>query len=88
MQNFGEFNIWLGAEHGVFLRTPNKKWIRNLPEVQMDWVDSVKVLSIHPCLCTLSLCILWNAKNEVFYCTSVETFGYCRGSEEITISNH
>lgn len=41
-KNFGEFNIWLGAEHGVFLRTPNKKWIRNLPEVQMDWVDSVK----------------------------------------------
>ncbi|PWA81306.1 alpha,alpha-trehalose-phosphate synthase [Artemisia annua] len=41
-KNFGEFNIWLGAEHGVFLRTPNKKWIRNLPEVQIDWVDSVK----------------------------------------------
>ncbi|XP_071690147.1 alpha,alpha-trehalose-phosphate synthase [UDP-forming] 1-like isoform X2 [Rutidosis leptorrhynchoides] len=41
-KNFGEFNIWLGAEHGVFLRPPNKKWIRNLPEVHMDWVDSVK----------------------------------------------
>nr|GFA24060.1 alpha,alpha-trehalose-phosphate synthase [UDP-forming] 1-like [Tanacetum cinerariifolium] len=30
-------------EYGVFLRMPNKKWIRNLAEVQMDWVDSVKV---------------------------------------------
>ncbi|PWA34371.1 hypothetical protein CTI12_AA619740 [Artemisia annua] len=44
-ENFGEFNIWLCAEHGVFLRTPNKEWIRNLPEVQMDWVDSVKCLT-------------------------------------------
>ncbi|KVI00773.1 hypothetical protein Ccrd_020974 [Cynara cardunculus var. scolymus] len=41
-KNLGEFNIWLAAEHGVFLRTPNKKWIRNLPEIHMDWVDSVK----------------------------------------------
>ncbi|KAJ9558126.1 hypothetical protein OSB04_012740 [Centaurea solstitialis] len=42
-KNFGEFNIWLAAEHGVFLRTPNKKWIRNLPKIHMDWVDSMKV---------------------------------------------
>ncbi|KAL7602675.1 alpha,alpha-trehalose-phosphate synthase [UDP-forming] 1 isoform X2 [Lactuca sativa] len=41
-KNFGELNIWLAAEHGVFLRTPNKKWTRNMPQVHMDWVDSVK----------------------------------------------
>nr|GEW00879.1 reverse transcriptase domain-containing protein [Tanacetum cinerariifolium] len=34
-KNFKEFNIWLGAEYGVFLRIPNKKWIKNLPEVNI-----------------------------------------------------
>nr|GEV97119.1 alpha,alpha-trehalose-phosphate synthase [UDP-forming] 1-like [Tanacetum cinerariifolium] len=33
----------VGCRIWCVLRMPNKKWIRNLPEVQMDWVDSVKV---------------------------------------------
>ncbi|KAI3680862.1 hypothetical protein L6452_35639 [Arctium lappa] len=42
-KNFDDYNIWLAAEHGVFLRTANKKWIQNLPEnIHMDWVESVK----------------------------------------------
>ncbi|KVH89427.1 Glycosyl transferase, family 20 [Cynara cardunculus var. scolymus] len=42
-KNFGDYNIWLAAEHGVFVRTANKKWIQNLPEnIHMDWVESVK----------------------------------------------
>ncbi|KAL4562176.1 hypothetical protein LXL04_034370 [Taraxacum kok-saghyz] len=43
-KNFGELNnIWLAAEHGVFLRAPNKKWTRNMPpHLHMDWLDSVK----------------------------------------------
>nr|GEX57736.1 alpha,alpha-trehalose-phosphate synthase [UDP-forming] 1-like [Tanacetum cinerariifolium] len=42
-QNFEDFNIWLAAEHGVFLRTANKKWIQNLTDnINLDWIESVK----------------------------------------------
>lgn len=43
LQNFDEYNIWLAAEHGVFVRTGNKKWLQNLAEnIHMDWIESVK----------------------------------------------
>ncbi|KAK1420382.1 hypothetical protein QVD17_21928 [Tagetes erecta] len=42
-KNFEDYNIWLAAEHGVFLRTANKKWIQNLTEnIHIDWIESVK----------------------------------------------
>ncbi|GJS95344.1 alpha,alpha-trehalose-phosphate synthase [UDP-forming] 1-like protein [Tanacetum coccineum] len=42
-ENFEDFNIWLAAEHGVFLRTANKKWIQNLTDnINLDWIESVK----------------------------------------------
>ncbi|PWA98239.1 alpha,alpha-trehalose-phosphate synthase [Artemisia annua] len=42
-ENFEDFNVWLAAEHGVFLRTANKKWIQNLTDnINLDWIESVK----------------------------------------------
>nr|CAB3464708.1 unnamed protein product [Digitaria exilis] len=42
-ENFGEFKMWLAAEHGMFLRPTNGEWMTTMPEhLNMDWVDSVK----------------------------------------------
>nr|ALN13337.1 trehalose-6-phosphate synthase-4 [Hevea brasiliensis] len=42
-ENFGEYNIWLAAENGMFLRRTTGKWMTTMPEnLNMDWVDSVK----------------------------------------------
>ncbi|KAK9055945.1 hypothetical protein SSX86_027032 [Deinandra increscens subsp. villosa] len=42
-KNFKDYNIWLSAEHGVFLRTANKKWIQNFSDnIHIDWIESVK----------------------------------------------
>ncbi|TVU20585.1 hypothetical protein EJB05_36799 [Eragrostis curvula] len=42
-ENFGEFNMWLAAEHGMFLRPTDGEWMTTMPEhLNMDWVDSVK----------------------------------------------
>lgn len=41
--NFGEYNLWLAAENGMFLRSANGKWMTTMPEhLNMDWFDSVK----------------------------------------------
>lgn len=42
--NFGEFNMWLAAENGMFLRcTGGGEWMTTMPEhLNMEWVDSVK----------------------------------------------
>ncbi|KAJ1688031.1 hypothetical protein LUZ63_019421 [Rhynchospora breviuscula] len=41
--NFGEFNMWLAAENGMFLRPTDGEWMTTMPEhLNMDWVDSVK----------------------------------------------
>ncbi|KAL2466759.1 hypothetical protein Adt_42610 [Abeliophyllum distichum] len=41
--NFGEFDMWLAAENGMFLRSTKGKWMTTMPEhLNMDWVDSVK----------------------------------------------
>ncbi|KAL4627367.1 hypothetical protein ACB092_05G161100 [Castanea dentata] len=41
--NFGEYNMWLAAENGMFLRLTKGKWMTTMPEnLRMDWVDSVK----------------------------------------------
>ncbi|CAI9087885.1 OLC1v1022074C1 [Oldenlandia corymbosa var. corymbosa] len=42
-ENFGEYNLWLAAEHGMFLRFTKGEWMTTMPEnLHMDWVDSVK----------------------------------------------
>ncbi|KAJ4981301.1 hypothetical protein NE237_032138 [Protea cynaroides] len=42
-ENFGEYNMWLAAENGMFLRLLKKEWMTTMPEhLNMDWVDSVK----------------------------------------------
>lgn len=44
LQNFSEYNMWLAAENGMFLRSTNGVWMTTMPEhLNMDWVDSVKV---------------------------------------------
>ncbi|KAF2305366.1 hypothetical protein GH714_004299 [Hevea brasiliensis] len=42
-ENFGEYNMWLAAENGMFLRLTSGEWMTTMPEnLNMDWVDSVK----------------------------------------------
>eukprot|EP00257_Ricinus_communis_P006677 XP_002522296.2 alpha,alpha-trehalose-phosphate synthase [UDP-forming] 1 isoform X2 [Ricinus communis] len=42
-ENFGEYNMWLAAENGMFLRLTRGEWMTTMPEnLNMDWVDSVK----------------------------------------------
>ncbi|KAI7728146.1 hypothetical protein M8C21_017566 [Ambrosia artemisiifolia] len=41
--NFGEFDMWLAAENGMFLRSTKGEWMTTMPEhSNMEWVDSVK----------------------------------------------
>ncbi|OMO93938.1 Glycosyl transferase, family 20 [Corchorus capsularis] len=41
--NFGDYNLWLAAENGMFLRFTSGDWMTTMPEnLNMDWVDSVK----------------------------------------------
>ncbi|CAF1926277.1 unnamed protein product [Brassica napus] len=40
---FGEYNIWLAAENGMFLRDTTGEWVTNIPEnMNLDWVDGTK----------------------------------------------
>lgn len=41
--NFGEYDMWLAAEHGMFLRhTRRGDWMTTMPEhLNLDWVPSV-----------------------------------------------
>lgn len=41
--NFAEYNMWLAAENGMFLRLTKRDWMTTMPEhLNMEWVDSVK----------------------------------------------
>ncbi|XP_021809680.1 alpha,alpha-trehalose-phosphate synthase [UDP-forming] 1 [Prunus avium] len=41
--NFGELDMWLAAENGMFLRLTKGKWMTTMPEhLNMEWVESVK----------------------------------------------
>ncbi|XP_031405935.1 alpha,alpha-trehalose-phosphate synthase [UDP-forming] 1-like isoform X1 [Punica granatum] len=41
--NFGDYNMWLAAENGMFLRLTKGEWMTTMPEhLNMEWVDSVK----------------------------------------------
>lgn len=42
-ENFGEFDLWLAAEHGMFLRHTRGHWMTTMPEhLNLDWVPSLK----------------------------------------------
>ncbi|KAI4333464.1 hypothetical protein L6164_018274 [Bauhinia variegata] len=41
--NFKEYDMWLAAENGMFLRHTRGEWMTTMPEhLNMEWVDSVK----------------------------------------------
>lgn len=59
LQNFGDYNMWLAAENGMFLRLTAGEWMTTMPEnLNMDWVDSVKVYNINSYVKTKYLCKL------------------------------
>ncbi|KAJ7968810.1 Alpha,alpha-trehalose-phosphate synthase 1 [Quillaja saponaria] len=40
---FSEYNMWLAAENGMFLRLTSGEWMTTMPEnLNMEWVDSIK----------------------------------------------
>ncbi|CAA7039686.1 unnamed protein product [Microthlaspi erraticum] len=42
-KNFGECNMWLAAENGMFLRHTSGEWVTKMPEhMNLDWIDGVK----------------------------------------------
>ncbi|XP_038998490.1 alpha,alpha-trehalose-phosphate synthase [UDP-forming] 1-like isoform X2 [Hibiscus syriacus] len=42
-EDFGEYDMWLAAENGMFLRHTKGDWMTTMPEhLNMEWVDSVK----------------------------------------------
>ncbi|TYG71395.1 hypothetical protein ES288_D05G392500v1 [Gossypium darwinii] len=42
-KNFGEYNLWLAAENGMFLRHTKGDWMTTMPEqLNLEWIDSVK----------------------------------------------
>jgi trehalose 6-phosphate synthase/phosphatase len=44
VQAFAEFDLWLAAENGMFLRHTRGDWMTTMPEhLNMDWVESVQV---------------------------------------------
>ena len=50
--------MWLAAENGMFLRHTNGKWMTTMPEhLNMEWVDSVKVIKLHLMYTSSSLSI-------------------------------
>ncbi|KAH9287707.1 hypothetical protein KI387_031824, partial [Taxus chinensis] len=44
-ENFGEFDMWLAAENGMFLRPTKGEWMTTMPEyLNTDWMESVKLV--------------------------------------------
>ncbi|KAG7622008.1 unnamed protein product [Arabidopsis thaliana] len=42
-KNFGEYNMWLAAENGMFLRHTSGEWVTRIPEhMNLEWIDGVK----------------------------------------------
>ncbi|KAL1203079.1 putative alpha,alpha-trehalose-phosphate synthase [UDP-forming] 4 [Cardamine amara subsp. amara] len=42
-KNFGEYNMWLAAENGMFLRHTRAEWVTKIPEhMNLEWIDGVK----------------------------------------------
>lgn len=59
--------MWLAAENGMFLRSTRGEWMTTMPEhLNMDWVDSVKVLIVCVILILLLLYIIRSATHDLF----------------------
>lgn len=44
-ENFKDFNVWLAAENGMFLRLTLGEWMTTMPELlNMEWVESVQLV--------------------------------------------
>ncbi|XP_010438594.1 PREDICTED: probable alpha,alpha-trehalose-phosphate synthase [UDP-forming] 4 [Camelina sativa] len=42
-KNFGEYNMWLAAENGMFLRHTSGEWVTKITEhMNLEWIDGVK----------------------------------------------
>ncbi|KAL2622411.1 hypothetical protein R1flu_002616 [Riccia fluitans] len=49
-ENFGEFDMWLAAENGMFLRHTSGEWKTTMPEhTNMEWVESVQLVFEYFC---------------------------------------
>ncbi|KAL3691596.1 hypothetical protein R1sor_005247 [Riccia sorocarpa] len=49
-ENFGEFDMWLAAENGMFLRNTRGEWKTTMPEhTNMEWVESVQLVFEYFC---------------------------------------
>ncbi|CAN1179312.1 Alpha,alpha-trehalose-phosphate synthase [UDP-forming] 1 [Linum perenne] len=67
-ENFGDYDMWLAAEHGMFLRLTKGEWMTTMPEhLNMEWVDSVKsghrdhiLNSVKHRLCGTTSMQMWN----------------------------
>jgi len=47
---FSEFNVWLAAENGMFLRHTAGEWMTTMPEhLNMEWVESVQLVFDYFC---------------------------------------
>lgn len=47
---FAEYNVWLAAENGMFLRPPQGDWMTTMPEhLHMEWVESVQLVFDYFC---------------------------------------
>ncbi|EFJ09193.1 trehalose phosphate synthase [Selaginella moellendorffii] len=67
---FGEFDMWLAAENGMFLRHTQGEWMTTMPEhLNMDWVESVQLVFEYFCertprsfVETRETSLVWNYK--------------------------
>lgn len=48
VQAFGEYDMWLAAENGMYLRHTHGEWDATLEhKLDMDWVESVQVTILY-----------------------------------------
>lgn len=43
LQVFGDYEIWLAAENGMYLRHMQNEWTPTMEHLNMDWKESVQV---------------------------------------------
>ena len=43
LQVFGDYEIWLAAENGMYLRHMPNEWTPTMDHLNMDWKESVQV---------------------------------------------
>ncbi|BDA46931.1 probable alpha,alpha-trehalose-phosphate synthase [UDP-for [Coccomyxa sp. Obi] len=48
-ETFGELDVWLAAENGMFMRAPDSNWNNLLEVSKKDWMESVKLVFDYFC---------------------------------------